>query len=348
MLLVDDEIELVEVVADALRMSGFEVDAISSSIDALARVKPGAYDVLITDMNMPGLHGVDLQRQCLEIDPTLAVIVVTAGSDVRQAVECLKSGAHDFIVKPFDLDDLAIRISKALESRRLGMIARDLERENEVYRLQLEARVAQQSEQLRSMFERALQSLAHALEAKDVHTRNHSERVAAVALALAREVAPEPRSFQQAVVTAALLHDIGKIGIPESILRKPSGLTPEDFAFVKRHPEIGESILQPIYASSIILSAVRHHHEAYDGSGYPDGLEGEEIPLAARIIAVADSYDAMTSARPYRSAIPRKRAIEILEEGAGTQWDAEVVLTLVDIAADGRLDAALATVQEAG
>jgi len=340
-LLVDDELELVEVLSDALRINGFEVDVAYSGAEAVERIRPGAYDALLTDMNMPAMRGDELHRRAMAIDPSLAVVIITAASDVRQAVDCLKAGAHDYIIKPFDLDDLAVRVEKALERRRLGIVARELERENAVHRAQLEARVQEQAEQLRSMFERALQSLAHALEAKDVHTRNHSERVASVALSLAQVLVPEQRSFQQSVVTAALLHDIGKIGVPEAILTSPSKLTPEEFSFVKKHPEIGESILHPIYANDLILRAVRHHHEAMDGTGYPDGLLGEEIPLAARIIAVADAYDAMTSTRSYRDPISHARAIEILEQGAGTQWDAEVVLTLVDLSAEGRLTGGL-------
>jgi len=318
-------------------MSGFEVEVAHSAADALEKIRPGAYDGIITDMNMPGIRGDELHRRAIAIDPSIAVVIITAASDVSQAVDCLKAGAQDYIIKPFDLDDLAVRVEKALERRRLGIIARELERENAIHRAQLEARVQAQSEQLRSMFERALQSLAHALEAKDVHTRNHSERVAGVALSLAQVLVPDQRSFHQSVVTAALLHDIGKIGVPEAILTSPHRLSDEEFAFVKKHPEIGESILEPIYANDLVLFAVRHHHEAIDGSGYPDGLVGEDIPLAARIIAVADAYDAMTSTRSYRDPIAHKRAIEILEQGAGTQWDAEVVLTLVDLAQEGRL-----------
>lgn len=338
LLIVDDEVELLEILADSLRTIGYEVETRESGSAALPSIAPGSFDALITDLNMPGMAGDELLRVARHIDPSLAMIVLTAGVDVRMAVECLKTGAHDYILKPFDLDDVAVRVGKALEQRRVAMFARQLERENDVYRAHLELRVAQQSEQLRSMFERALRSLAHALEAKDPHTRNHSERVAGISLLLAREVVQGPPEFLRSLVTAALLHDIGKIGVPEAILASPKRLTPEEFEFVKRHPEIGESILKPIYPNEVILRTVRNHHEAYDGTGYPDGLVGEAIPLPARLVAVADAYDAMTSTRPYRQAIPRSEALAILERGAGRQWDAEVVLTLVDLARDGRLD----------
>jgi putative nucleotidyltransferase with HDIG domain len=284
------------------------------------------------------MAGDELQRRAMEVDPTLAVLVITAASDVTRAVECLKSGAFDYILKPFDLEDVTIRVEKALERRRLGLLARDLEAENEAYRRLLEARVHEQAEQLRTMFGRALRSLAQALEAKDPHTQNHSGRVAGIALLLAYELRPGHPEFLRSLVTAALLHDIGKIGVPEQILTSPGRLSAEEFEAVKKHPEIGETILRPIYGDETILRVVRHHHESMDGRGYPDGLTGEAIPLAARIVAVADAYDAMTSARSYRPAMPRQDALDILVQGAGVQWDAEVVLTLQDLANEGRLD----------
>ncbi|AIE88024.1 response regulator [Fimbriimonas ginsengisoli Gsoil 348] len=334
----DDEVDLVAGLADGLMLSGIETDIAHSGEEALACLRPGAYDAVLTDLNMPGMSGDELLSRALRVDSTLAVIMITAGSDVTRAVECLKAGAFDYILKPFDLEDVTIRLEKALERRRLGLLTRALEAENEVYRRRLEARVHEQAEQLRTIFGRTLRSFTQALEAKDPHTQNHSSRVAGIALLLAQELRPGHPEFLRSLVTAALLHDIGKIGVPEQILLAPGRLTPQEFEAVKKHPVIGETILKPIYSDETILRVVRHHHEAMDGSGYPDKLVGEQIPFAARIVAVADAYDAMTSARSYRPAMPRPDALEILVRGAGVQWDAEVVLTLQDLAQEGRLD----------
>jgi HD-GYP domain-containing protein (c-di-GMP phosphodiesterase class II) len=170
----------------------------------------------------------------------------------------------------------------------------------------------------------SLEALISALEAKDPYTRDHSHRVCATALSLASQIAPGDPVFQERIRVASLFHDIGKIGVPEAVLNKPGALDPDEWAAVQRHVLCGVSILRPI-VDDATLAMVRHHHERWDGKGYPDGVAGKDIPLGARIIAVADSWDAMTSARPYRPSMPRQKVWEILRDGAGKQWDPEIV-----------------------
>jgi putative nucleotidyltransferase with HDIG domain len=313
-LVVDDEHDVADILGEGLQFFGYETEVVYSGVDALARLHECRFDALLSDVHMPRMGGDDLQHTARSLWPDLAVILVTAATDLSLAVKCFQDGISDFIAKPFDLTDVAARIERALERQRLI-------RENRSYQATLEMRVAEQAAQIRSMFEESLQALNRALEAKDGYTRDHSDRVASAAYAIARRLKPDDETFADKLRTAALFHDIGKIGVPSSILTKAGKLTDDEWACIKKHPEIGESILKPIFRDPIMLAVVRNHHERYDGGGYPDGLVGEEIALEARIAAVADAFDAMTSARSYRDAMPRSKALRILSEGRGTQWD---------------------------
>jgi putative nucleotidyltransferase with HDIG domain len=187
------------------------------------------------------------------------------------------------------------------------------------------------------MAQDSLAAFISALESKDEFTRDHSARVSELAARIARQVKPTDIGFHTEVRFGGLLHDIGKIGIRESVINKPGALTPREFAEVQKHPVIGETILRPVVANPNVLAIVRNHHERFDGGGYPDALSGQAIPLGARIVAVADSYDAMTSARPYRVGMSPERAIEILREGAGSQWDRTVIHGFLSLVNNGLL-----------
>jgi putative nucleotidyltransferase with HDIG domain len=245
----------------------------------------------------------------------------------------MREGVFDYMVKPTPLADLTVRVAKALERRRMTVELRG-------YQADLQKRVTEQACRIRRILIKSLETLSNALEAKDENTRNHSARVAVLAEALAERMCPEDCEFHRRIRLAGLLHDIGKIGVPEAILNKPGRLEPAEFAQIQKHPVIGEMILRPLLeGDEDILGMVRHHHERWDGRGYPDGLAGEETPLSARIAAVADAFDAMRCARPYRQGMPLETVLGVLRDGAGTQWDAEVVATLQKLEADGLLEA---------
>jgi putative two-component system response regulator len=227
----------------------------------------------------------------------------------------MKEGAYDYITKPFNLEEVSLGVERALEKRRLEL-------ENRDYQQHLEEKVEAQSKKIRAAFFNAVTALAYALEAKDVYTSGHSQRVTEISVAIAEEMGLSKEDIRK-IRLAGLVHDIGKIGVQETVLNKPGSLSEEELKHVRLHSETGERILVPIVDDEDILKAVRHHHERYDGWGYPDGLREEQIPLLARIIAVADSFDAMTSERSYRKAMTKEEACAEIEHCRGTQFDPE-------------------------
>jgi HD-GYP domain-containing protein (c-di-GMP phosphodiesterase class II) len=261
----------------------------------------------------------EIQRRWPEINP----IVVTAGHDSDAALACLNAGAQRYFLKPINLDEFRHALAMTLHAYRL-------ERERDRYRQELEQRVRQQTRQLRQTYLSAIDSLVRTLEARDPYTTGHSLRVRRYSLRLARALRLDRQQRRQ-LSLAAKLHDIGKVGIPEVILNKPSRLTLDEFSLVREHPLIGERILSPIIRCPAILAAIRGHHERLDGTGYPDGLKGAQLPFLARIVAIVDCFDALTSCRAYRDALPVLEALEILRAGAGTQFDAELVRVFLDV-----------------
>lgn len=329
---VDDEPEVAKVMSRALTYAGYAVTTVHDAEQALSHLDQGGYSLLLSDIHMPGMHGDELQRIARERDPDLAVILITAAGDVSCAVDCMREGVLDYIIKPSPLADVVVRVGKALERRRMTIELRN-------HQATLEERVAQQADRIRRLMLKSLQTLTNALEAKDENTRDHSVRVSELATALAKRLRPEDTEFHARIRLAGVIHDIGKIGVSEAILGKPAKLDPDEFAVIQKHPVIGETILRPLLeGDEDILAVVRHHHERWDGRGYPDGLAGEEAPLGARITAVADGFDAMRHARAYRQGMPLAKVLEILKEGAGSQWDATVVQALLAMAADGQLE----------
>jgi putative nucleotidyltransferase with HDIG domain len=244
--------------------------------------------------------------------------MLTAVADFRGAVECLQMGAMDYIAKPVVIDEVRARVSQALEKRNLIL-------QNRFYQQHLEARVRQQAERLKNMFLEGVQTLAHALEAKDAYTRGHSMRVARYAVKTAVQLGFSGDGLEH-IRLGGELHDIGKIDTPESILNKPGPLTAAEFERVIQHTVLGERILAPFLRESpTVLTIVRSHHERIDGTGFPDGVGGEDIPVEARIVAVVDAFDAMTTNRAYRASRSPAEAFEELRACAGTHFDAGVV-----------------------
>jgi putative two-component system response regulator len=330
-LVVDDEEAVVSVIARSLTYAGYSVTTANDGVAALERLGEKPFDILLSDIHMPRLRGDELQRVAREQYPTLAILLVTAADDISLAVECLKEGVFDYLTKPFDLGDVVVRVGKAWERR-------ELIRENTEYRQNLEQRVIAQAEHIRTVMQGSLEALIQALEAKDPTTRDHSSRVSKLATLLAVELAPTDTNFASQVRIAALFHDIGKIGVSEAVLNKPTILTEDEMTQIRAHPVVGETILKPLLDPETV-AMVRSHHEQWNGRGYPDRLAGGDIPFGGRIIAVADAYDAMTSARPYRREIVRPIVLDILQRGADVQWDGRVVEALLKLSATGHLGA---------
>ncbi len=315
-LIVDDEKAIRRLLSQRLSNEGYQCQEAVNAEQALDKLRNNTVGLVILDIRMPGKSGIELLPEIKAGYPDTSVIMATAVADTSIAIQCMKQGAYDYITKPFDLDEVILSVGRALEKRRL-------ERENRDYQQHLEGKVAEQAKKIRTSFLSAITSLAFALEAKDKYTSGHSQRVADISTAMARELGLPSEDIER-IRLAGLVHDIGKIGVRESVLNKPGRLTDEEFQHVQDHPEIGEHILAPIADDEEILRMVRNHHERYDGTGYPDALKKEQIPLGARILTVSDAYEAMTSERPYRSKMSDEDACEEIKRVRGTQFDPEI------------------------
>jgi response regulator RpfG family c-di-GMP phosphodiesterase len=322
-LLVDDEEMIRRLLSQKLSPEGYRCEQAANAGQALEKLKEHSIDLVILDIKMPGKSGVELLSEIKAKYPDTAVIMATAIDDAGVAIKCMKAGAYDYITKPFNLDEVIFSVRRALEKRRLEL-------ENRDYQQHLEEKVAEQAQKIRASFFNAITALAYALEAKDVYTSGHSQRVTEISVAIAEHLGLPKESIEK-IRLAGLVHDIGKIGVRESVLNKPASLSDSEFKHVRLHSQAGERILQPIVDDEEILKAVRHHHERYDGTGYPDGLKGEQIPQLARIIAVADTFDAMTSERPYRKALTKEAACAEVERCRGTQFDPEVADAFLEL-----------------
>ncbi len=316
-LVVDDEEGIRTLLGLRLHRLGYAHDKAANSQEALERLSANNYSLVLLDISMPNLSGRDLLPLITSKYPDTAVIMATAITDASTAIQCMKQGAYDYVNKPFDFDVLDASINRALEKRRLEL-------ENRDYKEHLEEKVKEQASQIRASFFNAITSLVYALEARDKYTSGHSLRVTESIEGISRVLNLDSQHIET-LKLAGMVHDIGKIGIQESVLNKPGKLTHEEYQHIKTHPEIGSHILEPIVENQDIISVVRHHHERYDGKGYPAGLSAQDIPLGSRIISVADSFDAMTSARPYRPALGIDIAIKELIGGKGAQFDPVVV-----------------------
>ncbi|MCL5884187.1 MAG: response regulator [Deltaproteobacteria bacterium] len=327
-LVVDDEEHVRAIIRERLQIAGFAVDEAVNGRDAMDRAGRERYAVLLTDIRMPVMDGIGLLREWMRRYPDTAAIVMSAYAELDTAVAALKIGACDYITKPFNFDVLLITIESALRKKAV-------ERQLQDYQVNLERKVQEQTELINAMYAQSIQALIQALEAKDHYTRGHSQRVTmySVAIGKAMELAPERIEILR---RAAVLHDLGKIGIPEAILNKPARLSPREFEAVTRHPEMAAAILQHVVFFQPLLPAILHHHERYDGMGYPAHLSGNAIPLESRIMAVADTFDAMTSTRAYREALPLAEANAEVIRCAGSQFDPEIVPVFLKI--QGRIE----------
>ena len=308
-------------------LAGYDVREAGDGAEALRIFEAEGADLVLSDLQMPAMGGLELLRRVKAADDTAAFIILTGAGTVENAVQALRLAADDYLVKPFNVDEVLLACQRALEHRRLV-------RENRGYQQHLEARVAEQAREIEGLLVDALRSLATAIDTRDDYTGGHVERVARYAAATGRELGLHGAELR-ALWIGALLHDVGKIGVSDAILKKPGALTDEEYAEMKRHPGIGGKVMD---SSSFLrpgLPAVLHHQEHWDGTGYPTGLCGEDISLQGRIVAVVDCYDAIVTARPYRGAASEDDALAEIRACAGTQFDPAVVDAFIRAAGRG-------------
>src|SRR6478672_10756503 len=329
-LVVDDEETIRLALRKFLRSRGFEVEIAGSGDAALRLVDEHSFTLMLCDVRMPGMTGVELVPKVLAKAPDLAIIMLTAVNDAATATEVLSSGATDYLMKPVELADLQQALDRAL-AKRNGLI--EQRRVEALIREEVALRTSElerEKESLRLMTVSIAETLINAMEAKDVYLRGHSQRVAELAGQLAEDMGLDEAMCEDLRV-AGRLHDVGKIGIREDILNKPDRLTAEEYDHVKRHVQIGLDILAPLFHIAKPLKYIEHHHEHWNGAGYPLGLTGEAIPMGARILCVADTFDALTSKRAYRAPLEPQDAVEHLSVDVGKQFDPSVYDALVRV-----------------
>ena len=316
---VDDDITSLKIAGHILSKSGIRATALKSGSALLSWLKNNdAPDLCLLDIKMPGMDGFETFRLLREINAELPVIFLTADENEASEAKGLSLGAMDFIKKPFIPEVLTLRVRHIIDLVRLQK--------------NLEHEVAVKTEENYMLFVHVILSLAAAIDAKDIYTNGHSERVAKYSREIARRHGYSEKQ-QNDIYMMGLLHDVGKIGIPDSIIKKADKLTKEEFDTIKKHPVIGARILESIKEMPELADGAHWHHERYSGGGYPDGLTGNEIPEQARIISVADAYDAMTSKRSYRDRLPQDIVRKEIENGRGTQFDprfADIMLGMID------------------
>ncbi len=328
-LVVDDEEPIREIVTSMLSNAGYECQQAASGIEALAILGSGEeFELMLSDLMMAELDGIGLLERTKERYPDMPVVMVTAVHDISVALAAIRNGAYDYLLKPFEREQLVAMVRRALENRRLKL-------ENRSYQTNLEVLVSARTEQLRqtmSDLERSyditLEALGDALDLKDAETEGHSKRVTAFTIAIARAMGL-PADKIRIIARGAFLHDIGKMAIPDAILRKPGALNEDEVAIMKEHCLRGYQMLRKIPFLQEAAEIVYSHQERFDGNGYPRRLSGEQIPLGSRIFAVADTLDAITSDRPYRAAQTIQAAQEEIKRWSGRQFDPNVVETFL-------------------
>jgi putative nucleotidyltransferase with HDIG domain len=336
-LFVDDEVNILKAVQRLLRNESWHVLTASRGSEALEILERTPAQVVVSDQRMPEMSGVDLLAAVRTRHPDLVRMMLTGYTEINVAVEAINRGEiYRLITKPWNDEELKATLRQAFdhwalksEIKRLNQVTReqnlklqDMNRNLEGKVRERTKQVAEKHQELRIAYIQTIRALAEAVDAKDAYTRGHSERVGVYASKMAREIGL-PRELIERVYISGLLHDVGKIGVRDYVITKPDRLTPEEYEEIKQHPEIGARILQPVAFLADVVDCVRHHHEWYDGCerGYPKRLRGDQIPLPSRIILVADTVEAMTSDRPYRSGLALEAVVRELHKYSGSQFD---------------------------
>lgn len=330
-LVVDDEEPIREIISSMLSAAGYKTRQAASGMEALAVLNStGEFELMLSDLMMAELDGIALLERSKEKYPDMPVIMVTAVHDISVALAAIRNGAYDYLLKPFEREQLLAMVRRALEHRRLKL-------ENRAYQSNLESLVAARTEQLRQAmtdlersYDITLEALGDALDLKDAETEGHSKRVTAFTIAIARAMGLSGEKIR-VIARGAFLHDIGKMAIPDAILRKPGALTEAETEIMREHCFQGYQMLKKIPFLSEASEIVYSHQERFDGTGYPRGLSGQDIPTGSRIFSIADTLDAITSDRPYRAAQSIQVAREEIERFSGRQFDPEVVRVFLEM-----------------
>jgi response regulator RpfG family c-di-GMP phosphodiesterase len=316
-----------------LEQADIPYESAPSGEEALKFLRTETFDAVISDLQMPGMSGMDLLAQVRRQYPHLPFLMATGVDDIRVGIQAMHQGADDYLVKPLQMDAVTISLERAVQRKRL-----ELEVEN--YRRHLEEMVAERTQEVQTAlqlversYQETLQALGEAIDLRDSETAGHSRRVSLYSIKIFTGVGGTEHQLRS-IAMGASLHDIGKLAIPDAILLKPGLLTSEERCVMQRHSQIGYDLVKRIPFLAEAAEIVLLHHERCDGSGYPLGLRGQDIPLGARIFAVCDTVDAMTSDRPYRSARPFQEAREQIQRGAGTLYDAQVANAFLSISND--------------
>ena len=327
-LVVDDEGDIREILAETLAGLGFEYITASDGEEAIEFLDKhhDIIDVVICDLKMPKVSGDQVIAYGTKHYPLIPIIILTGFAQLDMALDHMRLGAFDYMTKPFRVKELLLLLKRALEMRQL--------QEDKInYQNTLEIRIEEATQALHNQVVQTVSSFILAIEAKDRYTQGHSKRVAEYSELMANKLGLSEEEKTN-LLYAAQLHDIGKIGISEQLLNKPGKLNMVEYETIKTHPSKGVKILEPLDFLGHLLPAVEFHHEWYDGSGYPKGLAQDEIPFMARIIAVCDTFDAMTSERSYRKPLPLKIAIQEIKDGSGTQFDPQAVAAFLEVFAE--------------
>jgi putative nucleotidyltransferase with HDIG domain len=322
-LIVDDEPEITAILSD-LFYGKYDCSTAGSAEEALGRLAEQNYELVISDITMPGMSGLDMIPHVKGNSPNTVVVMISGMQTVESAIEALRLGAFDYVMKPFDLRQVEAVVTRALEHQDLIVAKQRYEDHLEELVEQRTAELDQALNSLEEAYRSTLKALTTALETRDLETHGHSERVVSYSMRLGREYGLDSQRLKS-LEFGSLLHDIGKIGVPDLILRKPAKLTSEEWVLMREHPVHGQQILRGIKFLEGAARVVAQHHEKWDGSGYPLGLSGDDIDICARIFSVADAFDAITSDRVYRKGKPYQTAAQELDEWAGRQFDPKVV-----------------------
>jgi len=322
-LIVDDEPEITSILSDVFS-DHHDCTTAGSAEQALPLLASGEFELVISDITMPGMSGLDMIPLIKGHSPNTVVVMISGMQTVESAIEALRLGAFDYVMKPFDLRQVEAVVGRALEHQDLIVSKQRYENQLEELVEQRTAELDQALNSLEDAYRSTLKALTAALETRDLETHGHSERVVSYSLRLGREYGLDSQRTK-ALEFGSLLHDIGKIGVPDLILRKPAKLTPDEWVLMRQHPMHGQQILNGIKFLEGAARVVAQHHEKWDGSGYPLGLQGEEIDICARIFSVADAFDAITSNRVYRQGKSYYAAAQELDDWAGKQFDPKVV-----------------------